>query len=87
MAKIGFQQGRCKVKSDLVNMTFEIELQPGEKLSLPESLANSIGPGRWLITVQPLDTPDAFASIRDHSAFLNSYAPEDEGLYDDYPPR
>ena len=22
--------------------------------------------------------------IRDHSAFLNSYAPEDEGLYDDY---
>jgi hypothetical protein len=21
--------------------------------------------------------------IRDHSAFLNSYAPEDEGLYDD----
>ena len=22
--------------------------------------------------------------IRDHSAFLSSYAPEDEGLYDDY---
>jgi len=22
---------------------------------------------------------------RDHSAFLNSYAPEDEGLYDAYP--
>jgi hypothetical protein len=22
-------------------------------------------------------------TIRDHSAFLNSYAPEDEGLYDD----
>lgn len=22
---------------------------------------------------------------RDHSAFLNSYSPEDEGLYDDYP--
>jgi hypothetical protein len=22
-------------------------------------------------------------AIRDHSAFLNSYAPEDEGLYDD----
>jgi hypothetical protein len=22
--------------------------------------------------------------IRDHSAFLNGYAPEDEGLYDDY---
>jgi predicted DNA-binding antitoxin AbrB/MazE fold protein len=24
------------------------------------------------------------AIVRDHSAFLNSYAPEDEGLYDDY---
>jgi hypothetical protein len=23
-------------------------------------------------------------SIRNHSAFLNGYAPEDEGLYDDY---
>ena len=25
--------------------------------------------------------------VRDHSAFLNSYAPEDEGLYDDYSAR
>jgi predicted DNA-binding antitoxin AbrB/MazE fold protein len=25
--------------------------------------------------------------IRDHSAFMNSYAPEDEGLYDDYSAR
>lgn len=23
------------------------------------------------------------AGVRDHSAFLNSYVPEDEGLYDD----
>ncbi len=23
-------------------------------------------------------------SVRDHAAFLNSYAPGDEGLYDDY---
>ncbi|NER39152.1 MAG: hypothetical protein F6J93_35235 [Oscillatoria sp. SIO1A7] len=23
-------------------------------------------------------------AIRNHNAFLNSYAPEDEGLYDDY---
>jgi hypothetical protein len=27
--------------------------------------------------------PDS-GRIRDHSAFLNSYVPEDEGLYDDY---
>jgi hypothetical protein len=26
-------------------------------------------------------------AIRDHSAFLNGYAPEDEGLYDDAPAR
>ena len=26
-------------------------------------------------------------TIRQHDAFLNSYAPEDEGLYDDYPTR
>lgn len=26
-------------------------------------------------------------AIRDHSAFLNSYSPEDEGLYDDAPGR
>jgi len=25
--------------------------------------------------------------IRSHRAFLNSFAPEDEGLYDDYSPR
>ena len=25
--------------------------------------------------------------LRDHAAFLNSYAPEDEGLYDDGPAR
>jgi predicted DNA-binding antitoxin AbrB/MazE fold protein len=30
-------------------------------------------------TAQPL--------LRDHSAFLSSYAPEDEGLYDAYPAR
>jgi hypothetical protein len=26
-------------------------------------------------------------AVRDHSAFLNGYADEDEGLYDDYPIR
>ena len=27
---------------------------------------------------------EAPIAVRDHSAFLNSYTPEDEGLYDDY---
>lgn len=64
-------------------LTYEVELAPGEPFRLPESLVSSIGPGRWLITVQPVSAQP----IRDHTAFLNSYAPEDEGLYDAYPPR
>ena len=63
------------------SMTCHIELQPGERLSLPESLIDNIGPGRWTIIVQPdSSTNDA---IRDHSAFLRSYSPHDEGLYND----
>jgi Arc/MetJ-type ribon-helix-helix transcriptional regulator len=61
---------------------YEIELGPGEELTLPASLIAQIGAGRWLITIQPLAAP-----IQSHSAFLSSYAPEDEGLYDDYSPR
>jgi len=68
------------MKSNVVSLTYEIELQPGEELSLPESLVKSLGAGRWLITVRPLSA----RSVRDHNAFLESYAPEDEGLYDDH---
>ena len=62
--------------------TSEIELEPGEKLAFSESLIAHVEAGRWLVTIHPLLAP-----IRSHSAFLNSYVPEDEGLYDDYPPR
>jgi hypothetical protein len=75
------------MKSQVVRVTYEIELQPGEDLVLPESLVKSLGAGRWLITIQPLTSESSVIPIRDHSAFLNSYAPEDEGLYDDYPTR
>jgi hypothetical protein len=71
------------MKSNLVNLTYRVELNPGEKLLLPEALVESVGAGRWLITVQPLPP----AAMRDHRAFLNGYAPEDEGLYDDGPGR
>jgi hypothetical protein len=37
-----------------------------------------------LEAIQPAGAPIV---LRDHSAFLNSYAPEDEGLYDDAPAR
>lgn len=68
-----------------VHLTCEVELQPGEKLVLPPSLAESVGPGRWLITVQPVGSSRETA--RRHAAFLNSYSPEDEGLYDVDPGR
>jgi hypothetical protein len=75
------------MNSKLVNVSYEIELQAGEKLTLPEAIVNSIGTGQWLITITPLPSSSPANPIRDHSAFLNGYAPEDEGLYDDYPTR
>lgn len=75
------------MKSSLLNVIYEVELQPGEKLTLPESLVESIGPGRWIITIQPVTSTTLSGLVRSHRAFLNSYAPEDEGLYDDYPSR
>ena len=74
------------MKNSLVAVTYEIDLEPGETLVLPPELIASLKAGRWRLTLQPLQDTNAPA-IRDHSAFLNSYAPEDEGLYDDDPPR
>lgn len=71
------------MNSELVTLTYEIEVQPGEKLSLPESLIENIGAGSWVITIQQKQK----LPTRSHDAFLNGYAPEDEGLYDDYPSR
>ena len=62
----------------------EVEFRAGEEFRLPEELTKRLRTGRWLITVQPADAPPR---IRDHSAFLNGYSPEDEGLYDDAPTR
>jgi hypothetical protein len=61
-------------------LAYEIELQPGERLSLPPSLLNAVGPGRWVVTVEPAGDGSA---IRSHGAFLAGYAADDEGLYDD----
>ncbi len=68
------------MKDHLKHLEYEIELQPGERLTLPPALIDSVGAGRWVITVQSVGvgTP-----IRSHSAFLNGYAADDEGLYDD----
>lgn len=71
------------MKSELIKLTYQVKLQPGEKLDLPPSLVESVGAGDWSITIEKINTMSE--SIRNHDAFLNSYAPEDEGLYDDYP--
>lgn len=72
------------MRSQSNKLTYEIDLQPGELLALPPELTASIGAGRWLVTIQPAASPSVSLLTRSHDAFLNSYAPEDEGLYDDY---
>ncbi|MCL1465322.1 hypothetical protein [Argonema galeatum] len=71
------------MKSELIKLTYQVQLQAGEKLNLPASLVESLGAGDWSITIEKINTMPE--TIRNHDAFLNSYAPEDEGLYDDYP--
>lgn len=62
-------------------VTIPIELR--RKLGIEEGgIVAFIETEEGILISPPLSTP-----IRSHSAFLNSYAPEDEGLYDDYPPR
>jgi len=76
------------VAMSLVNLTYDIEVKPGEKLTLPASLIDAVEAGRWRITIQPYGVAAApILPIRSHSAFLSSYAPEDEGLYDELPAR
>ena len=73
------------MKEQISHLAYEIELQPGEKLTLPTKLVESVGAGRWIVTVAPAGQVEPL--IRSHGAFLNGYAPEDEGLYDDYSAR
>jgi hypothetical protein len=75
------------MQSTLANLTIELDLQPGERLVLPQPLLDAVGPGRWRITVQPVPPVTPAPPVRQHGAFLNGYAPEDEGLYDDAPTR
>jgi hypothetical protein len=72
---------------EITALNFTVALGPGEKLSLPQGVIDSIGPGRWNINISADNTTSDEQPIRDHSAFLNGYAPEDEGLYDDFAAR
>lgn len=71
------------MKANLLNLTYEVELKAGKRLVLPESLIVGIGEGRWVVTIQPVASVAEPYLIRDHSAFLNSYVADDDGLYDD----
>jgi hypothetical protein len=75
------------VESGMAQLSYDVELQSGETLKLPESVLNRVGPGRWRIIITPLKEEVAVPPVHGHTAFLNGYAPEDEGLYDDYPSR
>jgi hypothetical protein len=61
----------------------EIE-QAVEQLPLSDfvKLAGWVDQRRRQLEIIPSAT-DQWQPARDHSAFLNSYAPQDEGLYDD----
>jgi predicted DNA-binding antitoxin AbrB/MazE fold protein len=54
-------------------------LRPLMPLSLNEHQVVSLS-----ISTDAEKTAAGQETVRDHSAFLNSYTPEDEGLYDDY---
>ena len=72
------------MQSKLTEIIYDVELQPGESLSLPKDAAEILGPGHWLVCIRPAVQAAHNGPLRDHAAFLNSYVPEDEGLYDDY---
>jgi hypothetical protein len=69
---------------EMLQVACEIEIKPGERLTLPATLVDRVGAGRWIVTVQSAARTEP---VRLHDAFLHGYAPEDEGLYDDYPGR
>jgi hypothetical protein len=71
------------MKDQLLRLTYGVELPPGENLTLPPALVASVAAGRWLVTIEPADR----AAVRDYAAFLHSYVPEDEGLYNGCPTR
>jgi hypothetical protein len=62
----------------------EIE-QAVEQLPLTDfvKLAVWVDQRRQQLEVSPSAAGNDQVALRDHSAFLNSYTPQDEGLYDD----
>ena len=40
-------------------VTYDIELQAGQALSLPRSIVDQVGPGHWRVTIEPVDDENA----------------------------
>jgi hypothetical protein len=79
-----FEPEETAMKDQLIEVAYTVELEAGEKLTLPPNLVETVGPGRWVLTVRPWMGMGTQPTRR-HDAFLNGYAPEDEGLYEDLP--
>ena len=71
------------MEKESLEMSCTVDVKAGEKLTLPASLVDGIGPGRWFVTVRPCNGPEEGWAVRRHDAFLNGYSPQDDGLYDD----
>ncbi|MEO0853896.1 MAG: ATP cone domain-containing protein [Cyanobacteria bacterium J06648_11] len=57
-----------------LKLSYEVNLEPGETLVLPPSLAN-IGPGHWVVTVEPVDATNDLSLPRISSGALATSAP------------
>jgi hypothetical protein len=71
------------MQTNTTGLSCEIELRPGENLTLPQSLVDRVGPGQWRVTISPVSDVSLAEASRVHAAFLNGYVAEDEGLYGD----
>ena len=60
-----------------VNLTYRVTVGAGKRLKLPRDLIRCVGEGEWVVSVTPAAEPGRY-----HEAFLASYGPEDDGLYD-----
>lgn len=71
------------MESKINEIVYDVELLLGEAFSIPKTAPQILGPGHWRVSIKPVNMLDSGEPPRDHAGFLNSYSPEDEGLYDD----
>ncbi|WP_422661917.1 hypothetical protein [Pannus brasiliensis] len=72
------------MQARLQKLVYRVSVPENESLVLPESLLASVGEGEWTITIEPANSPEKLTPVREYQSLLDSYAPSDEGLYDDY---